>query len=181
MTTARRIALLVVLATVGVARTASAAGPLVFGDTKEGTMALRVHPALQLKDAHGSSGASGRITDSEGRRDADVWGRAARWVDYSGRVAGRLQGIAVFDHPANLRHPTRWHARDYGLVAANPFGLHDFTGAPAGGGDHVIPAGGSLDLRYRVVLHLGDAEAAGIADRWRAWAEMPADTREPPP
>jgi hypothetical protein len=145
-------------------------GPVTFGDTKEGTMALRVRPALQPKNAHGSTGAAGRITDSEGRVDADVWGKAARWVDYSGPVEGRVQGVAMLDHPANLRHPTHWHARDYGLVAANPFGLHDFTGAPAGAGDHTIPAGESLTLRYRFVFHLGDAAAAAIEDRWKTWA-----------
>lgn len=148
-------------------------GPVTFGDTKEGTMALRVHPALQPKDAHGSTGAAGRITDSEGRTNGDVWGAAARWVDYSGPVAGRVQGVAMLDHPANLRHPTRWHARDYGLMAANPFGLHDFTGAPAGAGDHTIPAGESLTLRYRFVFHLGDAAAAAIEDRWKTWAATP--------
>jgi hypothetical protein len=148
-------------------------GSVTFGDTKEGSMALRVHPALQPKDAHGSTGAAGRITDSEGRIDGDVWGEAARWVDYSGPVAGRVQGVAMLDHPANLRHPTHWHARDYGLMAANPFGLHDFTGAPAGAGDHTIPAGESLTLRYRFVFHLGDATAAAIEDRWKTWAATP--------
>lgn len=150
-------------------------GPVTFGDTKEGVMALRVHPALQLKDVHGSQGAAGRITDSEGRVDADVWGKAARWVDYSGPVAGQVQGVAIFDHPRNLRHPTRWHARDYGLVAANPFGLHDFTGVPQGAGDHTIPAGESLTLRYRFVFHLGDAAAAAIEDRWKTWAACEQD------
>lgn len=145
-------------------------GPVTFGDTKEGTMALRVHPALQPKDAHGSAGATGRITDSEGRTDADVWGQAARWVDYSGTVEGRVQGVAVFDHPTNLRHPARWHARGYGLVAANPFGLYEFTGASPGAGDHTVAAGESLTLRYRFVFHLGDAAAAALGDRWTAWA-----------
>jgi hypothetical protein len=144
-------------------------GPLTFGDTKEGTMGVRVHPALQLKNSYGSTGAAGRITDSEGRADADVWGKAARWVDYSGPVEGQVQGVAILDHPANLRHPAHWHARDYGLVAANSFGLHDFTGAPKGAGDHTIPAGESLTLRYRFVFHLGDAAAAGIEDRWKTW------------
>ena len=145
-------------------------GPVTFGDTKEGAMGLRVHPALQLKNAYGSTGATGRITDSEGRIDADVWGKAARWVDYSGPVEGKVQGVALLDHPANLRHPAHWHARDYGLVAANPFGLHDFAGAPAGAGDYTIPAGESLTLRYRFVFHLGDAAAAAIEDRWKTWA-----------
>jgi hypothetical protein len=146
-------------------------GPVTFGDTKEGTMALRVHPALQPKNSHGSDGASGRIVNSEGDDDAAAWGKPARWVDYSGRIEGQPVGIAMFDHPANLRHPTPWHARDYGLFAANPFGLHDFLGVPEGAGEHVIPAGGALTLRYLIVFHRGDAEAAGIEGRWRRWAE----------
>jgi len=145
-------------------------GPLVFGDTKEGTFALRVRPGLQLKDSNGSQGAAGHIVNAVGERDAAVWGRPARWVDYHGPLDGHSVGVAILDHPANLRHPSHWHARDYGLFAANPFGLHDFTGGPRGAGDHAVPAGGTLALRYRIVLHRGDAVAAGIEDRWRAWA-----------
>jgi len=148
-------------------------GPVTFGDTKEGAMALRVHPALQTKDVHGSRGATGRIVNSEGQSDDAAWGQAARWVDYSGPIEGQAAGIAIFDHPDNLRHPAHWHARDYGLVAANPFGLHDFTKAPAGAGDHVIPAGGTLALRYLFVFHRGDAEAAKIEARWQRWAGVP--------
>jgi hypothetical protein len=146
-------------------------GPLVFGDTKEGTMGIRVPTPLQLKDLNGSKGAAGHCTNSEGQRDDDVWGKAARWVGYWGPIGGKTVGIAVLDHPDNLRHPTHWHARDYGLVAANPFGLHDFTGAAKGTGDHTIPAGGSLTLRYLFVFHEGDSEAAGIEDRWQRWAK----------
>ncbi|MFM7207300.1 MAG: PmoA family protein [Planctomycetaceae bacterium] len=145
-------------------------GSVTFGDTKEGMMGIRTRTPLQLRDLDGSVGAAGRCVNSEGQRDAAVWGKAARWVDYWGPVEGRTVGVAIFDHPANLRHPTHWHARDYGLVAANPFGLHDFTGAPQGSGDHTIPAGGSLTLRYLFVFHEGDAEAAGIEGRWRTWA-----------
>jgi len=154
-------------------------GPLVFGDTKEGTLGLRVRPGLQLKDVNGSLGAAGHIVNSAGERDAAVWGRPARWVDYHGPLDGREVGVAIFDHPANLRHPSHWHARDYGLFAANPFGLHDFTGAPKGAGDHTVPAGGTLALRYRIVLHRGDAAAAGIEDRWQAWARPAAGGATP--
>jgi hypothetical protein len=145
-------------------------GPVTFGDTKEGTLAIRVHPALQPKDVNGSRGASGLILNSEGRRNAEAWGKPARWVDYSGVVDGEAVGIAIFDHPTNHGHPTHWHAREYGLFAANPFGLHDFAGGPPGAGAVTIPAGGSLTLRHLFVLHRGDAAAAGIADRWTSWA-----------
>ena len=146
-------------------------GAVTFGDTKEGTFGLRVPATLQTKDANGSHGAAGHILNSEGLRDADAWGKAARWVAYWGPVDGRTAGVAIGDHPGNLRHPSLWHARDYGLVAANPFGLHDFTGAPQGSGDYTLPAGESLTFRYLVMLHEGDAETAVIEARWRRWAE----------
>jgi hypothetical protein len=141
-------------------------GPVKFGDTKEGTMGLRSHPALNLK----GSVARGKCVNSEGEMGGAIWGRAAKWVDYSGEVEGKVLGIACFDHPGNLRHPTTWHARDYGLIAANPFGLSDFQKKPKGAGDHVIPAGEKLTLSYRWLFHEGDAVAADIAGRWQKWA-----------
>lgn len=146
-------------------------GPVTFGDTKEGTFGLRVPATLQTKDEHGSRGAAGHILNSAGQRDAAAWGQPARWVAYWGPVDGRTVGLAVCDHPANLRHPSLWHARDYGLLAANPFGRHDFLGAPAGEGDYTLPAGESRTFRYLVVLHEGEAEAAGIEARWQRWAD----------
>mgnify|MGYP006275921965 CR=1 FL=1 len=144
-------------------------GPVTFGDTKEGTFALRVRPELQPKDSNGSQGAAGKLLTSEGLVDGAAWGKPARWVDFSGPVEGKPRGIAVVDHPSNLRHPVTWHAREYGLFAANPFGIHDFSGAPEGAGDHVLPADGVLTLRYLVLFHEGDAAAAGVEARARAW------------
>jgi hypothetical protein len=141
-------------------------GDVTFGDTKEGTMGLRSHPALNLK----GKVATGKAVNSEGEKDAAIWGKHARWVDYSGTVDGKAVGIACFDHPSNLRHPTTWHARDYGLIAANPFGLSDFEKKPKGTGDHTIKKGESLTLRYRWLFHTGDAAAAKVDERWKAWA-----------
>jgi len=145
-------------------------GPLVFGDTKEGTMALRVRPELNVKRAKDGPPATGHYLNAPGQRDGEAWGRPAAWVDLSGTLDGRPVGVACFDHPANLRHPTCWHARDYGLFAANPFGLHDFTKAPAGSGRHEVAEGKSLTLRHRWLFHAGDAEDAGVATRYDAWA-----------
>jgi len=147
------------------------AGPVTFGDTKEGTFALRVRPQLQPKDSNGSQGAVGTLVNSEGLVDAAAWGKRARWVDYSGPIDGRRFGIAMLDHPANLRHPTWWHAREYGLSGANPFGIHDFTGEPEGTGNHTVAPGETLSLRYLVVFHEGDAAAADIDGRWKLWTE----------
>jgi hypothetical protein len=71
---------------------------------------------------------------------------------------GEDVGIAIFDHPKNLRHPTYWHARHYGLLAAHPFGLREFTHDRHQDGSYTIAAGGSLKLRYRVLIHHGDFE-----------------------
>lgn len=146
-------------------------GPLVFGDTKEGVMALRVRPEFQTRNLHQSQGAAGQILNSEAQKDDAAWGKAARWVDYFAPIEGSMMGIAMCDHPDNLRHPQHFHARDYGLLAANPFGLHDFTGAPKGTGDFTLPAGDSLSLRYLMVFHKGDTATAGIEKRWQQWAQ----------
>ncbi|MEE2825694.1 MAG: DUF6807 family protein, partial [Planctomycetota bacterium] len=61
--------------------------------------------------------------------------------------------------PSNLRHPTTWHAREYGLVAANPFGYHYFKNQPKGAGDYRLKPGESLTLRYRVVFYAGERSA----------------------
>ena len=59
--------------------------------------------------------------------------------------------MAIFDHPQNLRHPTWWQVRDYGLFAANPFGQHDFENLKDQPhiGDYTIPLALAWALRYR--------------------------------
>jgi len=146
-------------------------GPLVFGDTKEGTMAIRVRPELNVTQAKEGPPATGHYLNDSGDRDDAAWGKPAAWVDLSGTLGDEPLGIACFDHPTNLRHPTCWHARDYGLFTANPFGLHDFTGAAKDTGRFELPAGESLTLRHRWLLHAGDAEAAQVAERYAAWAK----------
>ena len=74
-----------------------------------------------------------------------------------------MVGVAIFDHPSNPRHPTWWHARAYGLVAANAFGVHNFESKPAGTGDFTIEAGESATFRYRFLFHEGDVERGKIA------------------
>ncbi len=140
--------------------------PVVFGDTKEGTMGIRTNPLLNLK----GSVARGVALTSEGKTGLAVWGTAAKWIDYSAPVGSGSVGVACFDHPGNLRHPTTWHAREYGLVAANPFGLHDFQKKPKGAGDYVLQPGAPLTLRYRWLFHRGDAAGARLGERWAAWA-----------
>ena len=142
-------------------------GAVTFGDTKEGSMAIRLPGTMSVK----GKDAQGHIVTSAGLRDADAWGKPAEWVDYYGPVAGRVVGVAIFDAPQNPRHPTTWHVRDYGLFAANPFGLHDFEkGQPTGAGDFKLAAGERTTFRYRFVFHSGDEKAGHVAERYREFA-----------
>lgn len=149
-------------------------GPVTLGDTKEGMMAIRVAPWLCLTGKK----PTGHIVNSAGQRDAVAWGKRAAWVDYFGAFddasPARTLGVAIFDHPSNLRHPTWWHARDYGLFAANPFGQHDFEGKPPGTGDYRMESGEALTFRYRIVIHEGDADTAAIGAIFDAWTREPA-------
>lgn len=153
-------------------------GDVVLGDTKEGTMGIRTHSNLCLKNNPGVTTANGRAVNSEGVRGADVWGKRARWVDYWGEIDGKTVGIAIFDNPRNPRHPTWWHARDYGLIAVNPFGIHDFEKKPARTGDLKIPAGESRTFSYRFVFHEGDTDAARIGALYDAYASAGAEAPE---
>jgi hypothetical protein len=86
-------------------------------------------------------------------------------------VKDQLVGVAIFDHPSNLRHPSWWHVRDYGLFAANPFGKRYFEKlSDKTAGNHTIPAGQSLSLKYRFFFHLGDEKTAHVAREYSRWA-----------
>jgi len=142
-------------------------GPLTFGDTKEGSMSIRLPLTMSVK----GKGAQGHIVTSAGERDVAAWGKPAAWVDYYGSVGGKVQGVAIFDSPQNPRHPTTWHVRDYGLFAANPYGLHDFDKSkPKGAGDLKLAAGERATFRYRFVFHTGDEKEGRVAELYREFA-----------
>jgi hypothetical protein len=145
-------------------------GDVTIHDDKEGAWSIRTIPTLRLEGDH----AKGHIINSEGVADKPAWGKRAKWVDYFGvDRAGKAVGIAIFDHPSNLRHPTWWHARHYGLFTANPFGQGNFESeTEKGAGDHTIPNGESLTFRYRTIFHEGNAEEAGVAASYEKFAGL---------
>lgn len=140
-------------------------GALKFGDTKEGTMAVRLAETMRLKGKVGN----GHIVNSEGVRDGATWGKRAKWVDYYGPVDGKTVGMAIFDHPSNPRHPTWWHVRDYGLFAANPFGIHDFEKKEKGAGDLTVAAGEKITFKYRFYLHSGDEKEGKVSEAYERY------------
>ena len=152
-------------------------GKVVFGDTKEGGIcATRMRPEFRNDRKYGKDG---RMVNAQGQVGGRAWGKASPWVDASGTVDGKPLGFAIFDAPTNLRHPTTWHARTYGLLTANPFGLAHFTGKRKTEphlGDYTLEAGKELVFRYRIYFHVGDEKGGQVAARYADYATPPKAT-----
>ncbi len=143
--------------------TLTAVEKAVFGDTKEGTFAIRLAAALEEpeKKSLPEPKRTGQMVNAEGAKgEKAVWGKASPWVDYSGEIAGEKVGVAIFEHPSSLKHPTYWHSRAYGLFAANPFGEHDFFADKSRNGSVTVEAGKSVRFRYRVLIHPAGTDLA---------------------
>lgn len=143
--------------------TLTAQQDVTFGDTKEGAFAIRLDDSFTARKG-------GKMVDADGRTGmANVWGKRSNWVDYTAEIDGERLGVAIFDHPQNPRHPTYWHARDYGLFALNPFGQNAFD--PNQPESHwKLPKGQKLVFQWRVVIHPGDAETGHVADLYKEYA-----------
>jgi hypothetical protein len=157
--------------------------PVRFADNKEGVLGLRVaraleHPATKpeiFTDAGGrptsvavldNAGVTGRYRSSEGLEGDAVWGTRARWTALSGVVDGRPVTVAILDHPSNVGYPTYWHARGYGLFAANPLGQKALSNGKEEL-DFALAPGASTTFRHRVLLLDGAATAARIEQHVR--------------
>ncbi len=146
----------------------------------EGKETAKENGPLVIRVADNMRGTSeGIIVNSEGgRTERECWGRQAKWVDYYGPVVpgGPINGIAAMDHPSNIRHPTGWHVRDYGLFAANPF-YDKKPEWPDQGPIYLSKARGDrLDMRYRIYIHRGDEKKGRIEEKWQEWVNPPKVT-----
>lgn len=140
---------------------ADAGQSLKFGDSDDGGFAFRLSD-----DFRQDRGAD--LLNSEGMTGTEkIWGKPARWVKYSANTGGKEAGVAVLDHPSNLRSPSRWHARGYSLCSANPFALRSFTKDKKLDGSYNLPAGETLTLRYLTIIHEGKMTATDV-DRYFA-------------
>ncbi|MBN2452419.1 MAG: PmoA family protein [Lentisphaeria bacterium] len=146
-------------------------GPVRFGDTKEGGIC-----SIRVASSMDASGPGTIVNGAGGVDEGQTWGKRAEWCDYVGPVGAHTVGIAILDHPANFRHPTYWHVRNYGLMTANPFGLSHFLRDKTADGSHTLEAGASLTFRYRVLIHDGDTATADIAGKYRDFSDPPKVT-----
>lgn len=143
---------------------------VVLGDTKEGSFGIRIAESMRMTKP-GKKPGDGHILNSEGLKDDKVWGQKAKWVEMSGPIDGKTFGIAIFEKPSNPRYPTRWHARDYGLFAANPFCEHEMDkSTPEHAGDFKLEAGKSVTLKYRVWIHQNAGDAAKLEEQFKAYS-----------
>ncbi len=133
--------------------------PVTLAKTSFGLLAVRVPATLSVLDGGGAiANARGGVNERE------VHLNRAEWLDLSGPVAPETPGgVAILDHPMNPNYPTMWHCRDDGWAGA----------AVSGVGDVTIPAGGTLAVQYRVVLHRGDAESGRVAAHHAAFVAAP--------
>jgi hypothetical protein len=153
----------------------ASAVPITFGDTKEGSMGVRVNDEIrEAPSKKGEKGGHGKLTSADGKSgEKAVWGYRSKWNDYSGTVDGKVAGIALFDDPSN-KYPAAWHSRGYGLMAANPFGRAR-AGFPGTKGqtDLVrLAKGEHLKLRYGILVHPGDVKEGKVAEAFEKFVKL---------
>jgi len=153
--------------------TFSADKEFTFGDQEEMGLGIRMATPLRAEASTkgGLVAGSGEIHDSEGRRnEKEVWGNSAEWCDYVGVMDGKRLGIALLCHPENFR-PSWFHARNYGLLEANPFGRASFgKGEPS---EVTVKPGEKLRLRYGVLIHGNpESEPVDMAAAFREYVKL---------
>ena len=125
-------------------------------------MAVRMHHKLRVKDMNA------KVINSEGVTGKAVWGKKAKWISYYNTIDGQEVGITMMDNPENFRYPTPWHARDYGLCAANAFGLKYFTKNKEKGAI-TLKSGEELSFSYRLIFHKGSPQTAKVEELFNSW------------
>ena len=156
-----------------------------FTDDKEGMFGIRVARELELPsetpvvltNKNGVPGevpkvdlenVTGNYRNVDGIEGKEVWGTRGRWMKLWGKIKGETISVVIIDHPGNVGYPTYWHARDYGLFAANPLGQKIFSE-----GDKELnfslKKGESVTFKYRLVFadeNLSDAQINQLADEY---------------
>ncbi|MGH9628261.1 MAG: PmoA family protein [Bryobacteraceae bacterium] len=140
---------------------------VVLGKANFGPIGVRLAKSIGVH--HGG----GKIRNSEGGEDEpSIFRKAARWVDYSGQIApGVIEGLTLFDHPENPRHPAPFHVREDGWMGAMLALEEPYT----------IRRGELLRLRYAVYVHRGMPSPEQIDAVWQRFASEPLRPAVGPP
>ena len=161
---------------------------VTFTDNKEGVIGMRVARALEqpsttpdvFTDSSGkattvkvldNTGVTGKYVSSEGLKGDAVWGTRGRWVMLQGIVESEPVTLAMLDHPGNPNFPTYWHARGYGLFAANPLGRKVFDEKQPELVMTLEPKQ-SITFRHRLVILGSTATPDAIEREYRAFESV---------
>ncbi|PRY50803.1 methane monooxygenase PmoA-like [Arcticibacter pallidicorallinus] len=142
-----------------------------FADDKEGLFGIRLSRELEhrseepwvftdslgrvnKKAAVHNEGITGVYTSSEGKIGNDVWGTRGHWVRVDGTISGEAISVAILDYKDNPGYPTYWHARGYGLFAANPLGQKAFSKG-ARELNLKVAKGQMVSFRFKVLIYSG--------------------------
>ncbi len=143
----------------------------LFTDAKDGLLGIRLAHALEMptdKDQKFTDDKgnvtivkggtdkvpNGNYISSEGKQGDDVWSTRGRWCKLYGKMGNDSISVAIIDHPLNPNYPTYWHARGYGLFAANPLGEKIFSNGKSFK-NLQLKKGESVSFRYRVIIDEG--------------------------
>jgi hypothetical protein len=125
--------------------------------TNHSLFSARMVPKLSVE-------AGGTLVNAQGDlAEAGTFGVASPWCDYSGTRDGVPEGLAILQHPNNRWYPAKWFTRDYGFFSPTPMYWPE-------GESIALPKGEKVTLKYRVVVHAGDAAIAGIGALFEAYA-----------
>ncbi len=142
-----------------------------FTDAKDGLLGLRLAHALQIPTSEDQKFtddkgnvtvvkggtdkiANGNYLTSEGKQGNDAWSTRGVWCKVFGKMGNDPVSIAIIDHPKNPNYPTFWHARGYGLFAANPLGEKVFTNGKSEK-NLTLKKGESVSFRFRILIDSG--------------------------
>ena len=159
---------------------------VTFKDSKEGFLGMRMTRALEqpadkpevFTDASGratpvpvldNKGVTGKYVSSEGKVGDAVWSTRGKWTLLGGNIDGEPVTVAILDHPSNVGYPTHWHARGYGLFAANPLGDKEFNEPKSF--DYALDAGKSVTFKYRVLILSAEPSAERMERESRAFSQ----------
>ena len=162
---------------------------VTFKDSKEAFFGMRVTRALEqpaekaevFTDASGKAtpvpvldnkGVTGKYVSSEGKEGDAVWSTRGKWTMLGGTVEGEPVTLAILDHPSNPGYPTHWHARGYGLFAANPLGDKELNEAKPF--NFTLEPGQSVTFRYRVLILSSPPSRERIERESATFAQGPA-------
>jgi len=125
--------------------------------TNHSLFSIRMDPDLSVK-------SGGTMVNAEGDSgEKGTFGKKSPWIDFYGKRGETMEGIAILQHPSNDDYPAPWFTRDYGFFS--PTSLY----WPADDKATLIGKGDVVTLKYRVLVHEGDTQSAGIAGEFEKY------------